>query len=80
MKVYANFSQEVDVDPLRVIEHLKEKVCGWREWVFEKDGKYYRGWEQSAGCHSINREEEIREEEYEYYKALETVEHFLKTH
>jgi len=73
MKIYADVRQEVNVNPKDVIEKLIEKEIGWRNWIFEKDGKFYRGFEQSMGVHSIDDEEEITKEKYEYIRALELV-------
>ena len=73
MEIYADFRQKVQVNPKDVIEKLIEKEIGWRNWIFEKDGKFYRGFEQSAGCHSFDDKEEISQEQYEYVKALQLV-------
>lgn len=73
MEIYANFKQKVQVNPKVVIEKLIEKEIGFGNWVFKKDGKFYRGFEQSAGCHSFDREEEITQERYDYVRALELV-------
>jgi len=73
MEIYANFRQKVQVNPKDVIEKLIENEIGWRNWIFEKDGKFYRGFEQSAGCHSFDDEEEITQEQYNYVKALQLV-------
>jgi hypothetical protein len=73
MKIYADFRQMVRVNPKDVIEKLIEKEIGWHNWIFEKDGKFYRGFEQSAGCHSFDDEEEITQERYDYVKALQLV-------
>jgi hypothetical protein len=73
MEVHANITQKVFINPKDVIEKLIEKEVGWRGWIFEKDGKYYKGHEESAGCHSMDIDEEIPQEEYEYIKALQLV-------
>ena len=73
MKIYANFSQEVYIEPKEVIKKLIQKEIGSDNWVFEKKGKFYLGYEQSAGCHSFDMEEEITEERYRYIEALELV-------
>jgi hypothetical protein len=73
MEVYANIRQKVQINPKDVINTLIEKEIGWRNWIFEKDGKFYRGFEQSAGYHSFDDEEEITEEKYRYVKALQLV-------
>lgn len=73
MEVYANIRQEVDVNPKDVIEKMIEEEIHWRDWIFEKDGIYYRGFEQSAGQHSIDSKEEISQEKYEYLAALKLI-------
>ena len=73
MKVNAKISHEVEIDPRVVIEKLIHGVIGDGGWIFEKDGKYYRGYEVSAGVHTIDREGEISLETYEYVKALDLV-------
>lgn len=77
MKIYADVQHEIHVDPITVIEGLIDSVVG-DGWITERDGKFYRGWEQSAGCHSIDQYDEITEEEYKYLEALETVMQKLK--
>lgn len=78
MRVSASFRQEVTIDPLDVIEKLIKEVAGYRGWITEEDGKYYRWWEMSAGPHSIDEKEEITKGEYEYYCALKLIETKLK--
>lgn len=73
MKVYAKFSQEVYIEPKEVIKNLIQKEIGSDKWVFEKEGKYYLGYLQGAGCHSFHVEEEITEEKYRYVQALQLV-------
>ena len=73
MEIYADFRQKVQVNPKDVIEKLIEKEIGWRNWIFEKDGKFYLGSEQSAGCHSFDVEDEITEDRYRYVEALQLV-------
>ena len=38
-----------------------------------KFGKFYKGYYESAGSHSVEYKEEITRERYEYVKALELV-------
>lgn len=73
MEVYGTFTEKVKINPLSVLKELYEKELYWRNWVFEKDGKYYEAWEESAGCHGIEREKEIPKERYNYIQALKTV-------
>lgn len=70
MEIYVNFRQKVQVNPKEVIGKLIEKEIGCRNWIFEKEGKFYIGSEQSAGCHSIDVEDEITEDRYRYVEAL----------
>ena len=75
MKAYATFSQEVHIEPKQVIEKLIEKEIGneYRNWIVEKDGKFYHVHEESAGCHSFDVEDEITEDRYRYVEALQLV-------
>lgn len=73
MEVYAKIKQKVQIDPKDVIENLIEKEIGTHGWIFETDGKLYKGWEESAGSHSYDAKEEISKEKYDYIIALQTV-------
>ena len=75
MKVYATFSQEVHIEPKKVIKKLIEKEIGdeYRNWVVEKNGTFYHVHEESAGCHSYEVEDVISKERYEYVKALQFI-------
>lgn len=80
MKIYADIRQEVYIEPIEVIEGLMEKVSGCDGgWIFEEDGKYYRGWERSAGVHSVDMKDEIPKKVYDYYQSLELVRSYIKT-
>jgi hypothetical protein len=79
MEIYASIIQKVNIDPLSVIKELIEKELGGathRNWVFEKDGKYYHGYE-GGGSHSWDEEELISKEKYDYIRALEQVSKYL---
>ena len=79
MEVYASISQKVNVDPITVVEKLKEiELSGHRDWVFERDGKYYHGYEGGGGTHSWDEEKEISKEKYDYVRALELVKKHLE--
>lgn len=70
MEVHANIRCKVDVDPKDVIEKLIiEEICP-RSWVFKEDDKYYIGYEESAGIHSIECKRETTQETYDYVIAL----------
>lgn len=73
MEIYADFTQKVHIDPIDVIEKLIQEVTYVGGWIREKDGKYYRVTEHSAGCHSYEEEDEIEKDDYEYYLALKLV-------
>lgn len=73
MEIYANTTQLVEINPKEVIKNLIEKEINRSSWVFEKNQKFYRGFEQSAGSHSFTTEEEITKEKYEYIRALQLV-------
>lgn len=78
MEVHGYVYQAVDIDPIRVIEKLIDNEISWQGWIFEKDGKYYRGYEASAGYHHNDKEKEITKETYEYVKALQLVLEYLE--
>jgi hypothetical protein len=79
MEVYADFRQKVQIDPIDVINELIDKAKGgWRNYIFEENGKYYLGWEESCGAHSSDEQEEITKELYDYYRALQAVLAYLK--
>jgi len=73
MEIHAEIRTKVHVEPIQVINKLIEEEIGWRGWVVERDGKYYRGFEQSAGSHSYDKEVEIDKEFYDYIRALELI-------
>jgi len=80
MEVYASVSQKVNVDPISVIEKLIENEIGisHRNWIFEKEGKYYHGFESGGGTHSWDEKEEISKELYNYLNSLKVVKKYLE--
>ena len=80
MKIYADFTQEVTIDPLEVIEQLKDEFThGSDNWISFADGKWFLMTEMSAGAHSYDESiKELTEKEMEYYNALVLVEKTLK--
>ena len=70
MEVYASFKQKVQVNPKEVVQQLMDNEIGWRGWVVERDGNYYRGEEVSAGSHSFDKEIKISKSTFEYIQAL----------
>ena len=73
MKIKAGFTQEVQINPKEVVEKLLSKELGWRGWVSEKEGKYYRCWEESAGPRTWDEQVQIPKDKYDYIKALQLV-------
>ena len=73
MEIHADVRQKVHVNPLDVINGLIEQEIGWRGWVVERDGNYYRGFERSMGSHSSDEEVSISKNQYDYVRALELV-------
>lgn len=73
MKVYATINQEVVINPKEVIKNLIEKEIGRDNWIFKEGGKFYEGFEQYVGSHSVDSKDEITKEKYEYVKALQLV-------
>lgn len=79
MKVHANIRQEVEVNPIDVIQELiNEELGNWRNWIFERDGNYYIGFEVSMGQHSMDDETGITKEKYDYIKSLEQIKEYLQ--
>lgn len=75
--VNGNINQDVKIDPKEVIRGLIEKEIGYNATIIERDGKYYKMYEDSAGCHSITKYEEISEKKYNYLVSLENVLFYL---
>ena len=73
MEVHATLRTKVQVDPIDVLINLKERVIGRNGWVFQKDGKYYRGFETGGGTHSWDSEVEIEKEEHDYVVNLQNI-------
>lgn len=73
MEIYANVKQNVLINPKDVIQKLIDEEIGYDSWTFEKNDKCFKGFEQSAGCHSYDDEVEITREKYDYIKALQLV-------
>jgi hypothetical protein len=73
MEIYVDIRQKAMVDPEYVIGKLISKEIGSGGWIFEKDGKYFMGYEASAGQHSIDVDDEITKEKYDYVAALQFV-------
>lgn len=77
MEIHATCIQKVEINPKDVIEKLISDKIGRHGWVFEKDGKYYEEWEESAGSHSFDEKKEIDKELFDYIKALQLVLKYL---
>lgn len=69
MIVYGNITTKVEINPIDVLESLHGD-----SWYTEDNGKYYRNWDMGA----YEDNEEITKEDYDYYKALETIITYLK--
>ena len=73
MEVHGKIRTKVEVDPIEVLENLRQRVVGRNGWVFQKDGKYYRGFETGGGTHSWDDEVEIDKEEHDYVVNLDFI-------
>lgn len=72
MKIHAALYHEVDIDPQRVIEALKEDFLGSHgRWVCKTDGKWVI--EEDYYHNSYHTVREITKEEKEYFDALNIV-------
>lgn len=76
MKVLGTIRREIEIDPKDVIQNLIELKIDRRDWIYEEDGKYYRGYWTGGGSHSWEDKEEIDKSLYDYISALQLV---LKT-
>lgn len=77
MEVYGTVFQKFDVKPTEVITKLIEKEIGIDSTVFKKNRKYYKTTIENAWDHTIDVEEEISKDKYEYIKSLECVLKYL---
>ncbi len=77
MKVKANATLDVNVDPVDVIHDLYRSECDHGEAVFKKDGKYFKRVDISMGNHSRSEDKEITKKYYEYVSALQTVYYYF---
>ena len=79
MEIYVNLRQKADVNPIDVIEKLIEIEIGYGGCILKTGEQYYRGFIISAGTSSLNDQEEIIRNHYEYLMALELVLERLKS-
>lgn len=78
MKITAEITTIADVDPKDFLSSLRSKILGdTGNWVFKKDGKYYRGFEVSMGQHSCEDKEEIDKDTFEVVEAIEKIYSYL---
>ena len=73
MEIHGTLRHKINIAPKDVIEKLIQNEIGWRGWIFKEDGKFYRGYEQSAGAHSYDEKQEISKQTYKYIEALQLV-------
>lgn len=78
VRVYGTMRQNVEIDPIEVLEQLIRGEIGINSWVFKEDGEYYRGYELYAGPHSIDKSEKITKEKYDFIRSLEYSIDYLK--
>lgn len=78
MKITVTETKQVEVNPRDVIVQLLRVAKEPSNNIFEKDNKYYKELEYSAGSHAFFSSKEITKEEYDYIKALETILNYLK--
>lgn len=80
MEINGSINTKVEIDPIDVLSKLIEKEQSyWRSYVFEKDGKYYEGYEVSLGNHSMDKMDEITKDKYEYIRGLQNAIEYLQT-
>ena len=73
MEIYVDIRQKALVDPETVIQKLISKEIGQYGWIFEVEGDYFKGWEESAGHRGIDMQEMITKKQYDYVIALQLV-------
>lgn len=69
MEVYGSSITNVSINPIVVLDKLVEEVIEENSWVFEENGKFYRGF-YSGGSHSYEEREEIDRSLYDYVMAI----------
>ena len=78
MEIWADLRHKVEVDPIDVLEKIKEEELGSnRDWVCKKENKYYQVTEESAGQHSFDTEEEISKEKYDCIQSIDKIIKYL---
>jgi len=76
MRIHAELYHEVDIDPLQVIEKLKNGFFGSSgRWIGKEHGKWCIMENAYHNSYSVTRE--ITDQEKEYFDALEIVEKYL---
>ena len=80
MEIYGKVHQIVHIEPLAVVEKLKEEFLGGHcNWVEEQNNCWYIMQEVSMGQHSSDDiVRQIDDQELIYYRALTTVINKLK--
>lgn len=79
MKVTATVTQSVDVDPVEVLQKLRTiELGGYNDWIFETNGKYFHGFEQSYGSHSGEGSEEIPKDIYDFIQSIDNAINYLQ--
>lgn len=77
MEINAKIYQSVDIDPIDVIEALKEKFLGdHMRWVEKKDKKFFIM--ENSYHNSSTEVRYVSEEEVTYLNALKIIEKYLK--
>ncbi len=77
MEILGTIITKVDVDPIKVIEALRNEEIGRNSWVFKEEGSYFKGFEVSAGSHSIEDKALIRKGTFDFVTALDLVKDYL---
>ncbi len=69
--VYGTEVKKIYVDACEFLTRLKEReLGGYFDWVEEHNGKFFHCYDSSAGCHTIERKEEITKELYDFVVSL----------
>ena len=79
MKVNAQYSQEVFIDPKEVIKNLQREALHPDAWFIKDGGKFYEVKEIYGGAgHSHEFKTEISKARFDYLEALDTVSRYLE--
>lgn len=78
MIINGKIKERVEINPIDVLEKLIDENIGINSWILEKNGKYYKKYEENIGPHVIDDLVEISKENYDFINSLENSINYLK--